>query len=146
LLKALTFLEEYHGPVVHDHRDKISDMAWAATGLHPVNRRHHSVGCQRTFRELLRYLAAHRQHSDDHPDLSRGVLIQNSQNRDAAAMQAKLDEILRALDKARDQFVGIEHLSDRHIDQIREALERDIAAGPDEASAEHSVEELLQRH
>jgi low affinity Fe/Cu permease len=73
-------------------------------------------------------------------------LIQNSQNRDAAAMQAKLDEILRALDKARDQFVGIEHLSDRHIDQIREALERDIAAGPDEASAEHSVEELLQRH
>jgi low affinity Fe/Cu permease len=28
-------------------------------------------------------------------------LIQNSQNRDAAAMQAKLDEIIRALDDAR---------------------------------------------
>ena len=39
-------------------------------------------------------------------------LIQNSQNRDAAAMQAKLDELLRAVDKAREQFIGIEHLTD----------------------------------
>lgn len=39
-------------------------------------------------------------------------LIQNSQNRDGAAMQAKLDEIIRALDKARVEFVGIEHLTD----------------------------------
>ena len=29
-------------------------------------------------------------------------LIQNTQNRDAAAMQAKLDELLRAVSKARD--------------------------------------------
>jgi hypothetical protein len=33
----------------------------------------------------------------------------HSQNRDGAAIQAKLDEILRAVDPARDQFVGIEH-------------------------------------
>ena len=39
-------------------------------------------------------------------------LIQNSQNRDGAAMQAKLDELLRAVDKAREQFIGIEHLTD----------------------------------
>src|SRR3546814_9365778 len=32
-------------------------------------------------------------------------LIQNSQNRDGAAMQAKLDEILRAVEKARTEFV-----------------------------------------
>src|ERR671912_301645 len=36
-------------------------------------------------------------------------LIQNSQNRDAASMQAKLDELLRALDNAREQFIGVEH-------------------------------------
>src|SRR3978361_99941 len=53
-------------------------------------------------------------------------LIQNSQNRDGAAIQAKLDEILRSLDKARDQFVGIEHLTDAQITQIRDALEKDI--------------------
>ena len=34
-------------------------------------------------------------------------LIQNSQNRDGAAIQAKLDELLRAVDKAREQFIGI---------------------------------------
>src|SRR5690349_19814254 len=50
-------------------------------------------------------------------------LIQNSQNRDGAAMQAKLDEILRALDNAREQFVGIEHLTDAQICAIRDALE-----------------------
>src|SRR3954449_12205730 len=51
-------------------------------------------------------------------------LIQNSQNRDAAAMQAKLDELLRAVDKAREQFIGIEHLSDEQIELVRAALER----------------------
>ena len=39
-------------------------------------------------------------------------LIQNSTNRDAAAIQAKLDELLRTIPKARPQFIGIEHLSD----------------------------------
>lgn len=50
-------------------------------------------------------------------------LIQNSQNRDAAAMQAKLDELIRAVDKARGQFVGIEHMSDTEIEKIRGDLE-----------------------
>ena len=49
-------------------------------------------------------------------------LIQNSQNRDGAAIQAKLDELLRAMDKARSQFIGIEHLSDTQIELIRAAL------------------------
>src|SRR3954469_17003718 len=51
-------------------------------------------------------------------------LIQNSQNRDAAAMQAKLDELLRAVDKAREQFIGIEHLTDQQIELVRAALEK----------------------
>jgi low affinity Fe/Cu permease len=51
-------------------------------------------------------------------------LIQNSQNRDGAAMQAKLDELLRAVDKAREQFIGIEHLTDQQIELLRAALER----------------------
>jgi len=51
-------------------------------------------------------------------------LIQNSQNRDGAAMQAKLDELLRALTGARDQFIGIEHLTDQQIELVRAALEK----------------------
>ena len=74
-------------------------------------------------------------------------LIQNSQNRDGAAIQAKLDEILRSLDTARNQFVGIEHLTDAQICQIRNALEQDIQRADQEGgSAEASVERLLDRH
>ena len=51
-------------------------------------------------------------------------LIQNSQNRDGAAMQAKLDELLRALTGARDKFIGIEHLTDQQIELVRAALEK----------------------
>src|SRR5206468_12620550 len=50
-------------------------------------------------------------------------LIQNSQNRDAAAMQAKLDEIIRAIEDARGQFIGIEHKTDKEIQEIRAELE-----------------------
>ena len=74
-------------------------------------------------------------------------LIQNSQNRDAAAMQAKLDEMLRALDKAREQFIGIEHLTDRQIENIRAALEREVGQTPGKAgTADDSVERLLERY
>ena len=45
-------------------------------------------------------------------------LIQNTQNRDAAAIQAKLDELIRAV-AARNEFIGIEHLTER--DLIRSA-------------------------
>ena len=73
-------------------------------------------------------------------------LIQNSQNRDGAAIQAKLDEILRALDKARGEFVGIEHMTDAQICAIRDALEREVRGGDTKAgSADKSVEELLVR-
>src|SRR3546814_7950905 len=46
-------------------------------------------------------------------------LIQNSQNRDAAAIQAKLDELIRSLEGARNQFIGIEHLTERELKAIR---------------------------
>lgn len=74
-------------------------------------------------------------------------LIQNSQNRDGAAMQAKLDEILRALDNAREQFVGIEHLTDKQIAEIRTALEEDMAGKEGKArTVSQTVERLLDRY
>jgi low affinity Fe/Cu permease len=73
-------------------------------------------------------------------------LIQNSQNRDSAAMQAKLDELLRAVGKAREQFIGIEHLTDTEIELIRTALERQAKqnAGK-QATADDTVDRLLRR-
>jgi low affinity Fe/Cu permease len=44
-------------------------------------------------------------------------LIQNTQNRDNAALQAKLDELIR-VSKAKNKFIGIEHLSDKELEQI----------------------------
>lgn len=74
-------------------------------------------------------------------------LIQNSQNRDGAAMQAKLDEILRALEEAREEFVGIEHLTDAQIGKIRDALEADIKGKQGkEKTLGKTVEDLLRRY
>ena len=74
-------------------------------------------------------------------------LIQNSQNRDAAAMQAKLDELIRAQKGARGQFIGIEHLTDEQIEAIRDKLEHEVddAVGK-EATADQSIERLLSRY
>jgi len=73
-------------------------------------------------------------------------LIQNSQNRDAAAMQAKLDELLRAVAKARADFVGIEHMTDAEIEKIRDTLEREAGAGKGgKAKAPHESVRQLQR-
>ncbi len=52
-------------------------------------------------------------------------LIQNQQNRDGAAIQAKLDELLRALEGARNDYVGIEHLTDVELEEILRETERD---------------------
>jgi low affinity Fe/Cu permease len=75
-------------------------------------------------------------------------LIQNSQNRDGAAIQAKLDELLRAVDKAREQFIGIEHLTDQQIELVRAALERKAKQLKDEGkqqTADDTVDRLLDR-
>lgn len=73
-------------------------------------------------------------------------LIQNSQNRDGAAVQAKLDELIRALDKAREQFIGIEHLTDGQLTQLRDAIEREVGQAQGKAAtADDTVDRLLKR-
>src|SRR5690349_24562065 len=72
-------------------------------------------------------------------------LIQNSQNRDAAAMQAKLDELLRAVDKAREQFIGIEHLTDEQIELVRAALEKKARELKEQQSKKKTTEDTVDR-
>lgn len=73
-------------------------------------------------------------------------VIQNSQNRDAAAMQAKLDELIRTQAEARDAFIGIEHLTDLQIEAIRAALESEGGSAAETRLESHeSVDRLLQR-
>ncbi len=55
-------------------------------------------------------------------------LIQNTQNRDGAAVQLKLDELIRTIDGAHNGFLDLEELSDEDLARIRarfEALARE---------------------
>jgi low affinity Fe/Cu permease len=49
-------------------------------------------------------------------------LIQNSQNRDAAAIQVKLDELIR-VSKAQNSFIGLEHLTEEELKEVRRRCE-----------------------
>jgi low affinity Fe/Cu permease len=51
-------------------------------------------------------------------------LIQNTQNRDARAINLKLNELIRAIDKARDQMMDIENLSDLELDELQANYEK----------------------
>lgn len=56
-------------------------------------------------------------------------LLQNTQNRDARAINLKLDELIRAVDNARDHMINIETLSDVELDVLEEQFARMRAAG-----------------
>ena len=47
-------------------------------------------------------------------------LIQNTQNRDARAINLKLNELIRAVDKAGNQMIDIENLSDDELARMQE--------------------------
>jgi low affinity Fe/Cu permease len=49
-------------------------------------------------------------------------LIQNSQNRDSAAIQVKLDELIR-VSAAHNSYAGIEHLTDLELQELRSKCE-----------------------
>ena len=69
-------------------------------------------------------------------------LIQNAQNRDAAAIQAQLDELIRAIEGARNQFIGIEHLTEEQLEQIRGDIEAEFG---EEGIRSEAIERLIGR-
>ena len=46
-------------------------------------------------------------------------LIQNTQNRDSRAVHLKLDELIRSVQTARNEMVGLEALSDAELDALQ---------------------------
>jgi low affinity Fe/Cu permease len=65
-------------------------------------------------------------------------IIQNTQNRDNEAMHVKLDELIRAVEQARNEAIGIEHLSKEELDRERESMERH-KTDPDESDVAEPV-------
>src|SRR5262245_14780980 len=62
-------------------------------------------------------------------------IIQNTQNRDGAALQVKLDELIRS-SHAHNQFIGIEHLTDEEIEEHQRACAA-LAKKASERAARH---------
>jgi low affinity Fe/Cu permease len=50
-------------------------------------------------------------------------LIQNTQNREAIAMQLKLDELIRALAKANNGMIDLEDLSEEELEKLRKRFQ-----------------------
>ena len=46
-------------------------------------------------------------------------LIQNTQNRDGAAVQVKLDELIRAIEGAHNALLDLEELTERDLERLR---------------------------
>ena len=51
-------------------------------------------------------------------------LIQNTQNRDARALHLKLDEIILAIQPARNEMIDIERLSDADLERLSRSFEK----------------------
>jgi low affinity Fe/Cu permease len=66
-------------------------------------------------------------------------LIQNTQNRDSRAMHLKLDELLRAVPRARNEFMEAE---EEDLDEIER--EKEIVDEADPAPPQHKKEERKQ--
>jgi low affinity Fe/Cu permease len=60
-------------------------------------------------------------------------LIQNTQNRDGAALQTKLDELIRA-SAAQNRYIGIEHLTEEELEELRTRCESRAKANKLEAA------------
>lgn len=61
-------------------------------------------------------------------------VLQNSQNRDGKAVQAKLDELILT-SEAENRFMGIEHLDEKELRRLTELLREAAESEPDHALA-----------
>jgi low affinity Fe/Cu permease len=75
-------------------------------------------------------------------------LIQRSQNKEAIALQLKLNELVAAVDGASNRLINVEDLSEEEINTLHEyykALVR-LAKRDSKLTVSHSIEEADHRH
>jgi low affinity Fe/Cu permease len=70
-------------------------------------------------------------------------ILQNSQNRDAAALHVKLDEVITHLEGPRDDVAGIETKSHEEIEELHEELHGEVGAAKDPRAEMHDDGLLL---
>lgn len=72
-------------------------------------------------------------------------VLQNSQNRDGKALQAKIDELILT-SKAQNKFVGIEKLDEDEIREVSQALAEKAEALEDVADKAEDLEEAVEEN
>ena len=117
---------------------------WERRGLYWRPHHYRSVGINGTGLSLFRYLAAGHQHRHDYRDVSDGVPHSDTQNRDAKAMHLKLDELIRAVQGARNRLVDLEKLSDEELKQLEEQFTRLRNKAAQHASEVEEIEEEVR--
>ena len=75
-------------------------------------------------------------------------LIQRSQNKDALAVQLKLDEIVAAMEGASNRLISVEDLSEEDLKVLRIHYQRlaEMAKRDFKITDSHSIEEAEARH
>jgi low affinity Fe/Cu permease len=66
-------------------------------------------------------------------------LIQNTQNRDARAIHLKLNELIHAVDKAKNQLIDVENLSDLELEELTKTYEQIRASAQDRRQTRQSA-------
>jgi low affinity Fe/Cu permease len=66
-------------------------------------------------------------------------LIQNTQNRDARAIHLKLNELIHAVDKAKNQMIDVENLSDLELEELTKTYEQIRASAQDRRQSRKSA-------
>ena len=72
-------------------------------------------------------------------------LIQNTQNRDSAAVQLKLDELIRVSEAARNKLLTLEDLTEAELDQLKKSFAKIADAGGIGEGTLGEVEDGLER-
>ena len=72
-------------------------------------------------------------------------VLQNSQNRDGKALQAKIDELILT-SKAQNKFVGIEKLDEDEIREVSQALAEKAEALDDMADKAEDLDEAAEQN
>lgn len=73
-------------------------------------------------------------------------LIQNTQNRDAKAMQLKLDELIKSNTRARDVFVDLEDISDDELLEIADEFRKLHEESPPTAAMRKLSKRIAAEH
>ena len=69
-------------------------------------------------------------------------LIQNTQNRDMAALHLKLDELIRVNESAHNRLLNLEDLTEEELAQVKESFTRLAAGAPDQDKLRDATRKL----